>query len=241
MYSSRRACEQRNAHKARYPTALSMIALSRRSRIRSSTSPSTSSTRLGLPGVFVLMVLESACIPVPSEATMLFAGFNVARRRVLACSPPSRSARSRTSSARGSPTAIGYARAASTCSRSTARSCTSRRATSNGPTAGSSATATPPSSSRACCRSSARSSRCRPGVARMPFWRFSVLTLLGCIPWVLHAHVHRQAGRRQLGGLEGLPPLRGLRRRGADRGRRHLPVVRAAAAGAAATAAPESA
>jgi membrane protein DedA with SNARE-associated domain len=32
---------------------------------------------LGLWGIFVLMVLESACIPVPSEATMLFAGFNV--------------------------------------------------------------------------------------------------------------------------------------------------------------------
>ena len=32
---------------------------------------------LGLAGVFVLMLLESACIPVPSEATMLFAGFNV--------------------------------------------------------------------------------------------------------------------------------------------------------------------
>ncbi len=32
---------------------------------------------LGLWGVFVLMVLESACIPIPSEATMLFAGFNV--------------------------------------------------------------------------------------------------------------------------------------------------------------------
>ena len=32
---------------------------------------------MGLPGVFLLMVLESACIPVPSEATMLFAGFNV--------------------------------------------------------------------------------------------------------------------------------------------------------------------
>jgi membrane protein DedA with SNARE-associated domain len=32
---------------------------------------------LGLPGVFVLMVFESACIPIPSEATMLFAGFNV--------------------------------------------------------------------------------------------------------------------------------------------------------------------
>jgi membrane protein DedA with SNARE-associated domain len=32
---------------------------------------------LGLPGIFVLMLLESACIPVPSEATMLFAGFAV--------------------------------------------------------------------------------------------------------------------------------------------------------------------
>jgi membrane protein DedA with SNARE-associated domain len=32
---------------------------------------------LGLGGVFVLMLLESACIPIPSEATMLFAGFNV--------------------------------------------------------------------------------------------------------------------------------------------------------------------
>ena len=32
---------------------------------------------IGLPGIFLLMVLESACIPIPSEATMLFAGFNV--------------------------------------------------------------------------------------------------------------------------------------------------------------------
>jgi len=31
----------------------------------------------GLPGVFALMTLESACIPIPSEAIMLFAGFNV--------------------------------------------------------------------------------------------------------------------------------------------------------------------
>jgi membrane protein DedA with SNARE-associated domain len=34
---------------------------------------------LGLFGVFVLMLAESACIPIPSEATMLFAGFNVVR------------------------------------------------------------------------------------------------------------------------------------------------------------------
>jgi membrane protein DedA with SNARE-associated domain len=32
---------------------------------------------LGMAGVFVLMLLESACIPIPSEATLLFAGFNV--------------------------------------------------------------------------------------------------------------------------------------------------------------------
>jgi len=31
----------------------------------------------GVAGVFVLMLLESACIPVPSEAIMLFAGFSV--------------------------------------------------------------------------------------------------------------------------------------------------------------------
>jgi membrane protein DedA with SNARE-associated domain len=32
----------------------------------------------GLPGVFVLMAASSACIPIPSEAVMLFAGFAVA-------------------------------------------------------------------------------------------------------------------------------------------------------------------
>ena len=32
----------------------------------------------GLHGVFALMVAESACVPIPSEATMLFAGFAVA-------------------------------------------------------------------------------------------------------------------------------------------------------------------
>jgi membrane protein DedA with SNARE-associated domain len=32
----------------------------------------------GYPAIFALMVLESACIPIPSEATMLFAGFAVA-------------------------------------------------------------------------------------------------------------------------------------------------------------------
>src|SRR4051794_17382337 len=34
---------------------------------------------LGLAGIALLMVPESACIPIPSEATMLFAGFNVSK------------------------------------------------------------------------------------------------------------------------------------------------------------------
>src|SRR3954453_2488501 len=33
---------------------------------------------LGLAGILALMIPESALIPIPSEATMLFAGFNVA-------------------------------------------------------------------------------------------------------------------------------------------------------------------
>jgi membrane protein DedA with SNARE-associated domain len=36
---------------------------------------------LGLPGIFVLMAPESAGIPIPSEATMLFAGFAVSEGR----------------------------------------------------------------------------------------------------------------------------------------------------------------
>jgi membrane protein DedA with SNARE-associated domain len=34
----------------------------------------------GLPGIFVLMAVSSACIPIPSEVVMLFAGFAVADR-----------------------------------------------------------------------------------------------------------------------------------------------------------------
>ena len=33
------------------------------------------------------------------------------------------------------------------------------------------------------------------GVARMPFWRFSILTFLGCVPWVLMlTFIGKQAG-----------------------------------------------
>jgi membrane protein DedA with SNARE-associated domain len=36
----------------------------------------------GLPGIFVLMALESACIPIPAEATMMFAGFAVSQGKL---------------------------------------------------------------------------------------------------------------------------------------------------------------
>ena len=79
-----------------------------------------------------------------------------------------------------------------------------------GPTAGSSATATRRCSSPGCCRSSGRSSRSPRA------WRGCLLALQpvhgGRLPALgAAAHVHRQAGRRQLGQLEGQAPLRGLR------------------------------
>ena len=42
------------------------------------------------------------------------------------------------------------------------------------------------------------------GVARMPFWRFSVLTFLGCLPWVfMLTFIGQQVGERweELEGL----------------------------------------
>jgi membrane protein DedA with SNARE-associated domain len=36
-------------------------------------------TNLGLIGIFTLMLLDCACIPIPSEVTMMFAGFSVSQ------------------------------------------------------------------------------------------------------------------------------------------------------------------
>ena len=36
---------------------------------------------LGLTGVFVLMLLDGCCVPIPSEATLMFAGFGVSQGR----------------------------------------------------------------------------------------------------------------------------------------------------------------
>ena len=61
------------------------------------------------------------------------------------------------------------------------------------------------------------------GVARMPFWRFTTLTLPRLHPVGLRAHLRGQAGGGQLDELEGQPALRRLRRRRADRRRHRLP------------------
>ena len=42
----------------------------------------------GLPGIFALMALSSACIPIPSEVVMLFAGFAVADPAQARHQPP---------------------------------------------------------------------------------------------------------------------------------------------------------
>jgi len=44
---------------------------------QASTAVTALITRYGVLGVFLLMVPESACIPVPSEVTLLFSGFAV--------------------------------------------------------------------------------------------------------------------------------------------------------------------
>ena len=55
------------------------------------------------------------------------------------------------------------------------------------------------------------------GVARMPFWKFSVLTLAGCVPWVFVLTFAGQKAAENWDGLEGLPALRRLRGRRAHR------------------------
>ena len=169
------------------------------------------------------MVLESACIPIPSEATMLFAGFNVSERRLPAVRAGAR--RRTAANVVGSwiAYAVGYY-GRDRPHREARRQAPHQQAPPRRrPTAGSPATARRPCSSRACCRSCGRSSRCPAGVAKMPFWRFTVFTVLGCLPWMLVLDGHRPRGGRQLGGLEGLAALRRLRGRRPDRRRDRLP------------------
>jgi membrane protein DedA with SNARE-associated domain len=148
---------------------------------------------LGLPGIFVLMLAESACIPIPSEGTMLFAGFAVSRGdfslfEVVAVGVAANVVGSWIAYAVGyygrvdvlerhghklhiKPSHLAWAdrwfQRYGSATVFFARMLPIIRTFISLPA----------------------------GVARMPFWRFTLLTLAGCIPWVLLlAFVGEKAG-----------------------------------------------
>jgi membrane protein DedA with SNARE-associated domain len=151
--------------------------------------------KLGLPGVFLLMVGESACLPIPSEATMLFAGFNVANGEysLFAATVVGVSA-----NVVGSwiAYAIGYFGRIDLLEK-------------HGRKVG-----IKPHHLAWADRwfehygdATVFFSRMLPiirtfislpaGVAKMPFWRFTALTIAGCVPWVfMLAFIGNQAGDR---------------------------------------------
>jgi membrane protein DedA with SNARE-associated domain len=148
---------------------------------------------LGLAGVFVLMTLESACIPVPSEATMLFAGFNVSdgHYSLLAAVAVGSAA-----NLIGSwiAYAVGYYGRVDILEKHGKKlhikksqlETADRWFERHGDLTVLVARMLP----------IVRTFISLPaGVARMPFWRFSVLTLLGCIPWVfMLTFIGKEAG-----------------------------------------------
>jgi membrane protein DedA with SNARE-associated domain len=138
---------------------------------------------MGLAGVFILMLLESACIPVPSEATMLFAGFNVSNGEYSLFAA---TAAGVLGNLVGSWIAywIGYFGRVDILEKHARKlhikkshlEWADRWFERHGDATVFFARMLP----------IIRTFISLPaGVARMPFWRFTVFTLLGCIPWVL--------------------------------------------------------
>jgi membrane protein DedA with SNARE-associated domain len=148
---------------------------------------------LGLPGVFGLMVAESACIPIPSEATLLFAGFNVSDGHWSLAEVVTAGV---LGNLLGSwiAYAIGYYGRADVLERHGAKLHVKpshlRRADDWFERYG--------TITVLACRllPVVRTFISLPaGIARMPFWRFSLLTVAGCIPWVwLLSYIGLQAG-----------------------------------------------
>jgi membrane protein DedA with SNARE-associated domain len=148
---------------------------------------------LGLGGVFVLMVLESACIPVPSEATMLFAGFNVSDGHYSLFAAV---AVGSVANLFGSwiAYAIGYYGRVDVLEKHGRKlhikkkhlDWADRWFERHGDATVFFSRMVP----------IVRTFISLPaGVARMPFWRFSLLTIAGCIPWVLMlTFIGKQAG-----------------------------------------------
>src|SRR3954463_3125271 len=148
---------------------------------------------LGIAGIFALMIPESACIPIPSEATMLFAGFSVSKGDYTLLAAVAAGVAANVIGSWISY-AVGYfgrgellehpgrklhikKEHIETADRWFAR---------HGEATVFFARMLP----------IVRTFISLPaGAARMPFWRFTTFTLLGCIPWVfLLAFVGKQAG-----------------------------------------------
>jgi membrane protein DedA with SNARE-associated domain len=137
----------------------------------------------GVPAVFLLMILESACLPVPSEVIMLFAGYLVS---IHSMSLFGAVAAGVAGNIVGSWIAWGVGI-------SGGRVLLERH--------GRYLHITPArldQADRWFARRGERIvllARCLPiirtfislpaGIARMPFWRFTLYTAIGCVPWVL--------------------------------------------------------
>ena len=148
----------------------------------------------GLAGVFALMLLESACVPIPSEAIMLFAGFSVSQGHLTLLGIVVAGV---LGNVVGSLVAwgVGYLGRVELLERHpvfhVSRSQLER-------------------ADRWFDRYGAATvffARMVPivrtfislpaGVARMPFWRFSLFTVAGCLPWVfMLTFIGQQVGER---------------------------------------------
>ena len=136
----------------------------------------------GLPAVFLLMALESACLPVPSEAIMLFAGFSVSEGELTLFGIVAAGVLGNLVGS-WAAYAVGYYGRVELLEKNRFIHL-------------------PPKYLKWADDWFERYgdatvffTRMLPiirtfislpaGIARMPFWRFTILTLLGCIPWVL--------------------------------------------------------
>jgi membrane protein DedA with SNARE-associated domain len=137
----------------------------------------------GFPAVLGLMTLESACIPVPSEVIMLFAGYLVSLHKLTLLGAVSAGVLGNLLGSwiayavgyyGGRPFIERYGRYIHVTPERMAQS--DRWFDRHG-------------------EITVLVGRCIPlirtfislpaGIARMPFWRFTVFTIIGCIPWVL--------------------------------------------------------
>ena len=149
---------------------------------------------LGLPGIFILMALESACIPVPSEAIMLFAGFNVAEGEMTLLGITVAGVLGNIVGS-WAAWAAGYYGRVELLERNRLIHVNRKHLE---------------WADRWFHRHGEMTvlvTRCLPiirtfislpaGIAKMPFWRFTIYTAIGCVPWVLMlGYIGKEVGAR---------------------------------------------